>query len=75
MRNFIMENARITTTTNGRDSKQMKLYDYITSQARFRKIQEKIAKNGELENLQRKEKTHAKRIWNIRKKPIQDCSN
>jgi len=72
MRNFMIENARLTKTTSGRHSKQTKLYDYITSQAHFRKIQEKIAKKKKLEDLQRNEEAHVKKTWNARKNLIID---
>jgi hypothetical protein len=71
-RNFVIEKAQLVKNNNGRVSKQMKLYDYITGSARFRKTREKIEKRLNLDELQRKEEAYAKRTWNDRKKLIQD---
>jgi hypothetical protein len=50
----------------------MKLYDYVTGSARFRKMREKIEKRLNLDELQRKAEAYVKRTWNDRKKLIQD---
>jgi hypothetical protein len=50
----------------------MKLYDYITGSAQFRKMWEKIEKRLNLDELQRKEEAYVKRTWNDSKKLIQD---
>jgi hypothetical protein len=71
-RNFVIEKAQLVKNNNGRVSKQMKLYDYITSSARFRKMREKIEKRLNLDELQTKEEAYVKRTWNDRKKLIQD---
>ena len=60
-RNFLIEKTRLMTNNNGRASKQVKLYEYITSSARFRKMQEKIEKKLKLNELQRKEELVRKR--------------
>ena len=57
---------------NGKVSKQTKLYDYITSDARFRKMQEKILKKIKLDEIQRKEEAYIIKLWNESKKLIQD---
>ena len=71
-RNFLIEKTRLMTNNNGRASKQVKLYEYITSSARFRKMQEKIEKKLKLNELQRKEEARTKKTWNERKMLIQD---
>jgi hypothetical protein len=40
-RNFIVEMTRLIKNNNGRASKDIRLYDYITSPMRLRKMQEK----------------------------------
>jgi hypothetical protein len=71
-RNFVIEKAQLVKNNNGRVSKQMKLYDYVTGSARFRKMREKIEKRLNLDELQRKAEAYVKRTWNDRKKLIQD---
>ena len=71
-RNFVIEKAQLVKNNNGRVSKQMKLYDYITGSAQFRKMWEKIEKRLNLDELQRKEEAYVKRTWNDSKKLIQD---
>ena len=62
-RNFIIEKTQAVKNRNGRDSKEKKLYDYITSSTRFRKMREKIEKKLKLDELQRKEEAYVKKIW------------
>jgi hypothetical protein len=62
-RSFIIEKTQAVNNSNGRDSKEKKLYDYITSSARFRKMREKIEKKLKLDELQRKEEAYVKKIW------------
>lgn len=57
------------------ESKQIRLYEYVTSSARFRKMQEKIEKRLKLDELQRKEEAYAKKTWNERKNLVQDWSD
>jgi hypothetical protein len=71
-RNFIIEKTRLIKNNNGRASKQIKLYDYITSRARFRRMQEKMEKRIKLEELIRKQEDRNKKIWNEQKKIIQE---
>jgi HSP90 family molecular chaperone len=54
----------------GRASKETKLYDYINSSARLRKMRDKIQKKLDLEELQRKEKAYFNKTWNDRNKLI-----
>jgi hypothetical protein len=55
IRNFIIKETRLVKNNNGRTSKQSRLYDYITSPERLRKIK-RIRKNREdLEDLIRKQ--------------------
>jgi uncharacterized protein DUF2130 len=71
-RNFVVEKTQLLKNTNGKASKESKLYEYITSSARFRNIREKIEKKLNLDELQRKEESYIKKTWNERKKLIQD---
>lgn len=71
-RNFVIEKTKLIKNSNGRTSKEKKLYEYITSSARLRKVQEKIEKKLKLDELQRKEEARAKKTWNERKNLIQD---
>jgi hypothetical protein len=57
--------------SNGRDSKEKKLYDYITGSIRFRKMREKIGKKTKLEELRRKEMTYFTKSWKDKAKLIQ----
>jgi hypothetical protein len=70
-RNFLIENRKLIINNNGRASKQTKLYDYITSSARFRRMQEKIKQKLKLVALQSEEEDRVKKIWNDRKKIIE----
>jgi hypothetical protein len=72
-RNFIIEKIRLIKNNNGKDSKQIKLYDYIISPARFRRMQEKMEKRIKLEELIRKQEDYNKKVWNEQKKTIQEC--
>jgi hypothetical protein len=58
--------------SNGRDSKEKKLYDYITCSIRFRKMREKIEKKTKLEELRRKEMTYFTKSWKDKVKIIQN---
>lgn len=71
-RSFIIEKSRLIQTTNGKDSKETKLYDYITSQTRFRKIQEKMLKKIKLHEIQRREEAYITKLWNEAMKIRQD---
>jgi hypothetical protein len=70
--NFIIEKTRLIKNNNGRVSKQIKLYDYIISPARFRRMQEKMKKRLKLEELIRKQEDYNKKVWNEQKKIIQE---
>jgi hypothetical protein len=71
-RKFVIEKTKLIKNSNGRESKQIRLYEYVTSSARFRKMQEKIEKKLKLDELQRKEEAYAKKTWNERKNLVQD---
>ena len=70
-RNFIIENTKLIINNDGRASKQTKLYDYITSSSRFRRMQEKMKQKLKLLELQMEEEKQVKERWNDRKKIIQ----
>lgn len=72
IRNFIIENAKQRTINNGGKSKHKKLYDYMISPERDRKIQEKMRIKLDLDNQQTKEEEYHKRIWKNRKDMIQE---
>lgn len=69
---FIIEKSRLIQTTYGKDSKETKLYYYITSQTRFRKIQEKMLKKIKLHEIQRREEAYITKLWNEAMKIRQD---
>ena len=56
---------------NRRDSKEKKLYDYITSSTRFRKMREKIEMKDKLDDSLRKEKKYIIEKWDKREALIQ----
>ena len=62
-RTFLIEKAKLIKNKNGKASKQTKLYDYITSDARFRKMQEKMLKKLKLDDIQRLEEAYYIKIW------------
>jgi hypothetical protein len=70
-RSFIIEKTQAVKNSNGRDSKEKKLYDYITSSTRFRKMRDKIEKKLKLDELQRKEEAYVKKTWIERNELIQ----
>jgi hypothetical protein len=71
-RNFIIEKTRLLKNNNGRSSKAIKLYDYITSPERFRQIQKKMENRLKLEELIRKQEDYNKKIWNEQKNLIRE---
>lgn len=70
-RNFLIEKSKLIVSNDGRASKQTKLYDYITSSARFRMMQEKMKQKLRLLELQIEEEKQVKERWNDMKKIIQ----
>ena len=56
-RNFIIEKAKLIKNNNGKVSKQTKLYDYIISEARFRKMEERMIKKLKLDDCKEGKKT------------------
>jgi hypothetical protein len=70
-RSFIIEKTQVVKNGNGRDSKEKKLYDYITSSTRFRKMREKIEMKVKLDELLRKEKKYIIEKWEERTELIQ----
>jgi hypothetical protein len=71
-RNFIIEKAKLIQNNNGKDTKQMKLYEYITSSARFRKMEEKMIKKLKLDDIQRLEEDYLIDLWKKTKKLRQE---
>ena len=71
-RNFLIEKAKLIKNNNGKVSKQTKLYEYITSSARFRKMEEKMAKKLKLDELQKLEEFYLIDLWKKTKKLRQD---
>jgi hypothetical protein len=63
IRNFVIKETRLIKNNNGRTSKQSKLYDYITSPERFRKIQKKIRYKEELKKLIRLQQDYNAEKW------------
>jgi hypothetical protein len=61
--NFIIKETRLVKNNNGRTSKQSRLYDYITSPERFRKIQKKIEYKEELKKLTRLQQEYNAEKW------------
>ena len=71
MRNFMIENAKQTRINNGAESKYRRIYDYVTSPERFRKIEEKMLTKLKLDQLQKNEEEYHERKWKEWKKTIQ----
>jgi hypothetical protein len=71
-RNCIIKNARLVKNSIGRSSKQVELYDYITSPMRFRRIQKKFENKLKLEEVIRKQEDYNKKAWNEQKKIIKE---
>jgi hypothetical protein len=69
-RNFLIEKTKLIISNNGRASKQTKLYDYITSSARFRMLQEKVKQKLKLVELQMEDEKQVKERWSDMKKII-----
>jgi hypothetical protein len=73
IRAYTIEKTRLIKNNNGRESKETKLYDYITSPLRFRKIQKKMENRLKLEELIRKQEDYNKKAWKEQKKKIKEC--
>lgn len=67
IRSFLIENSKQTKNNNGRDSKQSKLYDYLTSPEYNRDIQTRLDAKSKLDELQRKEEDYHRTTWSKRK--------
>jgi hypothetical protein len=67
-----MENIKHEKINNGAVSKYRKTYDYITSTECFMRIEEKMQRKLNLDELQKNEEKYMKRKWKERKKAIQD---
>jgi len=72
MRNFMIENAKQTRINNGAESKYRRMYDYVTSPERFRKIEEKMLTKSKLDQLQKNEEEYHERKWKDWKNTIQN---
>jgi hypothetical protein len=71
LRNSIIEKSKLRKTSMGRHSKEAKLYDYIASPSRFRRILERVEKKSKLEESLRKEEAYMRKSWSEKKKLIQ----
>jgi hypothetical protein len=71
LRNSIIEKSKLRKSGIGRHSKQTKLYDYITSPSRFRRMLERVEKKSKLEESLRKEEAYMKKSWSEKKRLIQ----
>ncbi len=71
-RTFLIEKATLIKNNDGKVSKQTKLYDYIISSSRFRKMQEKMLKKIKLDEIQRLEEAYLIKLWKEAKKLRQD---
>ena len=71
LRNSIVEKSKLRKSGVGRQSKQAKLYDYITSSSRFRRMVEKVEKKSKLEESLRKEESYMKKSWSEKRRLIQ----
>ena len=69
-RNFIVEMTRLVKNNNGRAHKETRLYDYIISPERFRKMQKRMESKAKLEQLIRKQEDYNKKAWSKQKKII-----
>lgn len=67
IRSFLIENTKQTKNNNGRDSKQSKLYDYLTSAEYSRDMQIILEAKSKLDELQRKEEDYHRTTWSKRK--------
>lgn len=71
-RNYIIKKTTLVKNSIGRSSKQVELYDYITSPMRLRKIQKKFENRIKLEELIRKQEDYNKRTWEEQKGLIKE---
>jgi hypothetical protein len=67
IRNFLLEISKLKNCSNGRQTKQYKLYDYLTSSEYYRDFQEINETKNKIDELQRKEEDYHNNIWNRRK--------
>jgi hypothetical protein len=75
IRSFIIEASKQTKNNIDRDSKQSKLYEYLTSQEYDRDSKAKLETRSKLDDLQRKEEDYHRTIWNRRKEFIEKWSD
>jgi hypothetical protein len=75
MRNLIIEKVQAEKNSNGRDTKEKRLYDYITGSMRSREMRKKIEKKMKLDGLQRKEEAYIMKTWKERKELIKQWYN
>lgn len=74
MRASLIERSRVANNNTRVHSKQAKLYEYITSQSRFRKIMERAEKEAILYGLIRRAEDYMKKSWSEQRKQIHDWS-
>jgi Uncharacterized protein conserved in bacteria (DUF2130) len=72
IRNWIIERTRLEKQNNGRVSKEIKLYDYVTSSSRFRKMREKAENKLKLEESIRKQEDYNRKVWNEQRRIINE---
>ena len=66
----MIENAKQTRINNRGESKYRRIYDYVTSPERFRKIEQKMLTKSKLDQLQKNEEEYHERKWKEWKKTI-----
>lgn len=71
IRSFLIEISKQTQSYKGRESKQSKLYDYLTSAEYYRDVKEILETKKKIDELQRKEEEYHKTTWNRRKEFVE----
>jgi hypothetical protein len=71
IRASLIERSRLTKNNREVHSKQAKLYEYITSQSRFRKMMERAEKKAMLDDSIRRAEDYMKKSWSEQRKGIQ----
>jgi hypothetical protein len=66
IRNFLIEESKQRKNNTGRELKQSKLYDYLTSPEYSRNIKTRLDMKLKLDELQRKEEDYHRSTWSKR---------
>lgn len=74
-REFIIEKIREIKNNDERASKQIKLYDYIASPERVRKLRIKIQSRAQIEESIRLQQVYNKKAWNEQTRIINEWSD